>query len=194
MKRRTLLQTIAAVFVAGPFARLRAAPQADALTDANVAALRAVAEVVLPAAIGRDGRAAAVASFVAWVRDYRQGADMGHSYGSSTLRQPSGPSPAVRYPPQFAALEDAARARGGGSFAALPLDVRRAIVETALNQPQAVNRLPAQPTGQNLIADFMGHYFTSAEAWDLCYAAEIRRDSCRTLDGSERAPAAIRGR
>lgn len=186
---------MAAIFVARPFARLRAAmPQADALTPENLATLRAVAEVALPSSLGRAGRDAAVTAFADWVRNYRQGADMGHGYGAATLRQPSGPSPAARYPAQFAALDDAARAQGAASFAALPLDARRGIVEAALNQPQPVNRLPAQPTGANLIADFMGSYFTSEAAWDLCYQAQIRRDSCRTLDGSERAPAPIRVR
>jgi hypothetical protein len=51
-----------------------------------------------------------------------------------------------------------------------------------------VSRLPAQPTGQSLIADFMGFYFTSPDAWDLAYQAQIGRDKCRTLDGSDNAP------
>jgi hypothetical protein len=186
---------MAAVFVARPLARLRAdAPQSAALTREQLTTLGAIGEVVLPTSLGRAGRDAVVSKFAAWVRDYREGADMGHGYGSSTLRSPSGPSPAARYPAQFAALDDAARAQGAASFAALRLDARRTIIEAALNQPQPVNRLPSQPTGASLIADFMGSYFTSEEAWDRCYDAAIRRDTCRTLDGSERPPAAIRGR
>jgi hypothetical protein len=57
-----------------------------------------------------------------------------------------------------------------------------------LNGAQPVNRLPAQPNGQSLIADFMGFYFTSADAWDLAYQAQIGRDRCRTLDGSDLPP------
>jgi hypothetical protein len=63
-----------------------------------------------------------------------------------------------------------------------------------LNEPQPVNRLPAQPTGASLIADLMGSYFTSSNALDRCYGAQILRDYCRTLDNSEQAPRAIRGR
>jgi hypothetical protein len=129
-----------------------------------------------------------VTSFVAWVRNYKEGAEMGHGYGASTLRAPSGPSPAARYPAQFAALDDAAKASGGASFAALAVDARRAVIESTLNNPQPVNRLPAQPTGQSLIADFMGFYFTSPDAWDLAYQAQIGRDKCRTLDGSDLPP------
>jgi hypothetical protein len=51
-----------------------------------------------------------------------------------------------------------------------------------------VNRLPARPTGANLVADFMGLYFNSGDAWDLCYHAEIGRDRCRALDGSDQPP------
>jgi hypothetical protein len=120
-------------------------------------------------------------------------ADRGHGYGSSSLSQPTGPSPAARYPAQFASLDQAAIAKGAASFATLSLDGRRALVETALNDPQPVQRLPARPTGANLVADFMGFYFTSGDAWDLAYRASIGRDRCRSLDGSDRPPSPLRG-
>jgi hypothetical protein len=53
--------------------------------------------------------------------------------------------------------------------------------------------MPPRPTGANLVADFMGAYFNSQDGWNLCYRAEINRDACRTLDNSEKPPAAIRG-
>ena len=186
--RRTVLQAFAAAVAASPLGRLGIFAQAPPITDAQVATLRAIAEVVLPSAVGRDERDRVVNGFVAWVRNYKEGAEMGHGYGSSTLRQPSGPSPAARYPTQFASLDDAAKTSGGASFAALAAEARRAVIEAALNGPQPVNRLPAQPTGQSLIADFMGFYFTSPDAWDLAYQAQIGRDKCRTLDGSDNAP------
>ena len=188
IERRTLFQTALALFVSRPWARIRALAQAPVLAERDVATLQALGEIVLPGAIGADGRRAAVDRFVRWVRNYREGADRGHGYGASTLSAPSGASPAGRYPAQFAALAQAAASRGAASFAALPLEARRAIVEDALNLPQPVARLPARPTGANLVADFMGLYFNSADAHDLCYQAEIRRDSCRTLEGSDQVP------
>ena len=197
MNRRTLLKAIGALFVArqaaptvGAAAQTGAAPAAFATAD--VATIGAIAEVVLPSTLTSDDRRLAVRAFVSWFTNYRQGADMGHGYGSSTLRGASGPSPIARYPPQFAALAAEAKQRGSVTFAALPIAARREVVVAFLNQPQPVNRLPAQPTGANLVADFMGSYFNSQDGWNLCYRAEINRDACRTLDNSDKAPAPIR--
>lgn len=191
MKRRALLQSLAAVVTARPFG-VRLFAQAP-ITDAETATLKAIAEVVLPSALDRAAGDRVVNAFVAWVRGYREGADRGHGYGSSSLSQPTGPSPARTYPAQLAALDKAAIAKGAASFATFSLDGRRALVEAALNEPQPVQRLPARPTGANLVADFMGFYFTSGDAWDLAYRARIGRDRCRSLDGSDRAPSPLRG-
>ena len=191
MLRRTLLQAVSVLLVARPVRALARLLQAPPFSTREVTTLHALADVVLPVSIPAADRRRAVDRFVAWFVNYRQGADMGHGYGASTLRQPSGPSPALRYPPQFAALDAAAQARGGTSFAALLTSARREVVEQILNEPQPVNRLPAQPTGANLIADFMGSYFNSPDAWDRCYHAEIQRETCRRLDGSEQPPRPI---
>jgi len=53
--------------------------------------------------------------------------------------------------------------------------------------------MPAQPSGASLVADFMGAWFGSQQGWNACYQAEINRDTCRTLDGSEHAPKSIGG-
>ena len=190
MKRRALLQSLAAVVTARPLAGLRALAQAP-ITDAETATLRAIAEVVLPSAVDRTARDRVVTAFVAWVRGYREGADRGHGYGSSALSQPTGPSPAKSYPGQLAALDALATAAGAKSFAALSVEDRRVLVERVLNSPPVVQRLPARPAGVNVIADFMGFYFTSGDAWDLAYNARIGRDRCRTLDGSDRAPSPL---
>ncbi len=198
MNRRTLLKSVAAFLVARPVVGLAGRAQTDSpagpFAARDVATLGAIAEVVLPSGLGAAGRQRAVDRFIAWFAKYRQGADMGHGYGASNLRASSGPSPFARYPPQFAAIDAAAVARGATTFAALPIAARREVIEAFLNQPQPVNRLPARPSGANLVADFMGSYFSSQDAWDLYYQAEIRRDSCRTLDDSARPPASIKGR
>ena len=188
MKRRTLLQFTAAFAAWSPIARLRAFAQPGPFTDDQKSALSAIGDVALPASIGASERAAATQKFIAWHQNYRMGADMGHSYGASTLR-PGSPAPVLpRYAVQFAALDQAARAQGAASFVAATADIRRAVVEAALNAPQPVNRLPARPTGANLVADFMGLYFNSANAFDQAYRAAIGRNDCRSLDGSDQPP------
>lgn len=189
MNRRRLLQLATAIAAWSPVARLRGFTQSAPLfTDAQRTTLAAVADVALPTSIGADGRADAVRKFVAWHTNYKPGADMGHSYGASTLRASSGPAVAGRYAAQFTALDQAARAQGAASFAVAPVAVRKSIVETTLTSPQPVNRLPARPTGANLVADFMGLYFNSAEAFDHAYRAQIGREVCRGLQGSDQAP------
>jgi hypothetical protein len=193
MHRRTLLQSLASAFAVRPFVTWRGLAQSDDLTPANIATIRAIADVVLPSSLGPARHDAIVADFAGWFHNYREGADRGHSYGSSTVSSPTGPSPARRYPPQFDALDKAAADRGAASFAALAIEPRREIVEAALNTPQRVTRLPARPTGANLVADFMGFYFNSPDAFDLAYNAAIGRDTCRGLEGSDREPARTRG-
>jgi hypothetical protein len=195
MKRRTVLQSLAALLVVRPWAWLRLLAQGPAEFNTDQRdALGALAEVVLPSTLSEDDRALVVDRFARWVRDYREGADMGHGYGSARLRAPSGPSPALRYPPQFLALDAAARDEGGVSFVDLPAAGRRAVAAAALNAPQPLVRLPSRPTGANLVADFMGFYFSSMDAWDLAYERAIGRERCRGLAGSEDRPAPLGGR
>ena len=190
MKRRTLLQ-LAGALAAWPVAKLRAFAQPRSFTDDEKAALAALAEVALPASIGPAGRAAATQKFIAWHANYRMGADMGHSYGAATLRAGSPAPAASRYAAEFSALDQAAHAESAVSFAAASRDIRRTVVEAALNTPQAVTRMPARPNGANLVADFMGLYFNSAAAFDQAYRANIGRNDCRSLDGSDQPPAPI---
>ena len=63
--RRTVLQAFAAAVAASPLGRLGIFAQAPPITDAQVATLRAIAEVVLPSAVGRDERDRVVNGFVA---------------------------------------------------------------------------------------------------------------------------------
>lgn len=193
--RRALLKLTGTVVAWRPFARVKVFAQAAAapvFTPDQIKSLGALAEVTLPSALDAEGRDNAVRKFVSWHVNYREGADMGHGYGNSTLRQKSGPAVSSRYAPQFAALDQSARAQGAASFAGASAVIRRAIVEAALNTPQPVNRLPARPSGGNLVADFLGMYFNSAGAFDLAYEAAIGRDDCRGLENSDKAPAPIK--
>jgi len=175
ISRRAALKTIAAAPV---ISRLQAG-----VPDLDPSTLLALAEVVLPSEADRK---AALAAFTRWIDNYRENADTDHGYGVTRVRA-TGPSPARNYPAQLAALDEAARATNAPSFAAAPLDRRRAIVEAAIAGAK-IERLPARPTGGHIAADLMGHYFNSSAANDLCYRAAIDRDACRGLAGSESPP------
>jgi hypothetical protein len=182
LTRRDALKTLGAAGVASLGGLRLQAQDRDAV-------LAAIAEVVLPAEADRK---AAVAAFVEWIDNYKEGADTDHGYGNTRIRA-TGPSPARNYPAQIAALDSAARAKGAAGFTAAPLAGRRAIVEQAIADAK-IDRLPPRPTGGHVATDLMGHYFNSAAAEDLCYRAQIARDACRGLAGSENPPAPLGSR
>ena len=178
LTRRDALKTFGAAGVALRGFRHQAQDRA--------AVLLAIAEVVLPE---ESNRTAAVAAFTSWIDNYTEGADTDHGYGNTRIRA-LGPSPARNYPAQIAALDEAARTKGASSFAVLSAADRRAILEQAIADAK-VDRLSARPTGAHVATDLMGHYFYSSTAADLCYRANIARDACRGLAGSDQPPKAL---
>jgi len=185
MKRRLLLQWLGAAIGS---ARVPGRAWAQVPAPADQARIRSIAEAVLPEEIGAPEQDKAVAAFLAWLRDYKAGADTDHGYGFTRLRKLP-PSPAAKYPEQLEALETAARARGL-SFGDLSRDDRRSILEAAIAAAR-IERLPARPDGGHIATDLMGFFFNSIDANDLCYRAAIGRDLCRGLEGSSERPAPL---
>jgi len=166
-------------------------PSADAQPSGSLSGdatriLSAIAEVVLPGELGAGGRRQALTDFVRWVENYREGAETDHGYGVTRLRRTSA-SPASGYATQLASLQAAA----SGRFPDLPPAERRALVEKAIAAAR-IDRLPSRPTGAHIAADLMAHYFNSPAATDLCYGAEIGRERCRGLAGSDQRPSPVR--
>ena len=106
--------------------------------------LRDVAGTVLPSAIGRKGQDEAVDNFLRWIRDYKEGVPLSHGYGEPRLVK-SGPSPAPGYAKQIAALQAAAKAKGG-RFGALPLGRSARAPRRGLQEPPMFGTFPAVPT------------------------------------------------
>ena len=185
MRRRTLLHALATTVPILPLARVRLAAQVRAFTPEAVAVLRDVAAIVLPASLGADKVSLIVDRFLAWGSDYEEGVALAHGYGDPKLVR-SGPSPVPDYVAQLAALDAAARGRGG-RFATLPLETRRTLLSDALATAKVAD-LPGRPTGRHVVSDLMAFYFRSSEANDLAYRARIGRQLCRTLDLTTRRP------
>ena len=188
MKRRTLIQWIAALPAVLPFRALRVFAQPRELTPEAVAFLHEIAPTVLPASIGAAGLRAAVEKFVVWTRGYREGVALAHGYGHPRLQR-SGASPVPAYLVQLSSLETDARARGG-RWSALDPESHRALLDAAFVKA-GVRNLPVRPIGQHVVADLMAHYFRSSEANDLCYHAAISREVCRPIQITTRRPARL---
>jgi hypothetical protein len=185
MKRRLLLQWLGAAIGT---VRLPIGARAQTPAPAEQARIRSIAEAVLPDEIGAAEHDKVVAGFLAWLRDYRPGADTDHGYGFTRLRKLPD-SPAAKYPAQLDALEAAARGRGS-SFPDLSRDDRRSLLEAAITAAR-IERLPSRPDGGHIATDLMGFYFNSIDANDRCYRSAIGRDLCRGLDGSSERPAPL---
>ncbi len=188
MKRRRAIQTLATAAAALPL--LRVPLEAQELSADQVFVLRDVAATVLPSAIGRKGQDEAVDNFVRWVRDYKESVPLSHGYGEPRLVK-SGPSPATRYAAQIAALQAAAKAKGG-RFGALGLEERRALLDEAFTAAE-VRNLPGRPDGRHVVADLMAHYFRSSAANDLCYNARIGRHTYRAVRVTTVRPQPLNG-
>ena len=176
MKRRQALKTLATAAAALPLSRVEL--RADELPADQVFVLRDIAATVLPSAIGRKGQDDAVDNFLRWIREYKEGVALSHGYGEPRLVK-SGPSPAPGYSKQIAAMQQAAQARGG-RFGALPIEVRRELIDAAFKTAD-VRNLPGRPDGKHIVADLMAHYFRSSGANDLCYNARIGRNTFRAI-------------
>jgi hypothetical protein len=190
MKRRTLLQWMAAIPAVLQLDRLVLLAQPRELTPEAVAMLHDVAQTVLPASIGGARVRETADRFVAWTRGYREGVALAHGYGHPRLRK-SGASPVPGYVRQLAALAADARAKGG-RWASLDLETQRALLDAAFVKA-GVRALPPRPAGQHVVADLMAFYFRSSEANDHAYSAMINREVCRPIAITTRKPEPLRG-
>ena len=125
-----------------------------------------------------------------WIREYKEGVALSHGYGEPRLVK-SGPSPAPGYSNRSRALQQAAQARGG-RFGALPIEVRRELLDAAFKAAD-VRNLPGRPDGKHVVADLMAHYFRSSAANDLCYNARIGRNTYRAIRVTTVRPQPLNG-
>ncbi len=186
LSRRTFLASLAsAVPLAVVVRRAHAAAAEHVQADPTI--LDALAEVVLPAAaLGRAGVLRASAAFRTWAADYREGAEVNHGYGTSRLRT-LGPTPLTRWTKQVDELDAAARAKHQKRFRELTVDHRTALVRSAL-EGQRVDRMPAVVDAPHVALAMLAHFYESAAATDLCYQAQIGRQTCRRLADAPRKP------
>jgi hypothetical protein len=190
LSRRAFLGTLAAAVPAAALVRRAHAAAVDDIV-ASPRTLHALGEAVLPSELGQSGTRAAVTDFQRWIAGYREGAELLHGYGTSTLER-SGPTPATRWAAQLDALDATARKEGARSFAALSLDRRREVVRAELEALKA-DRIPSVGRAPHVAVALLAHWYGSADATDRCYEAYVGRQSCRPLAASARKPLPLAG-
>jgi hypothetical protein len=172
------------------------ARRADALAAAWIAddaeTLRALAEAVLPSELGREGAARVARDFQRWIDNYREHAEIVHSYGTSALRF-TRPSPRAKWAAQMERLEHGKwEMENGISFRSLSVDHRRAIVAEELKD-EKVDRMPDVASASHVALGLLAFFYGSSEAADLAYEAKIGREQCRPLAASPRKPLPVAG-
>jgi hypothetical protein len=188
LTRRGFLGTLA-VAVPLPLLVRHAHAAAIAHVETNPATLIALAEVVLPTSeLGRSGVDRAVNAFLDWGKGYRENAELNHGYGTSRLRA-TGPTPMTRWAKQLDDLDGAARSAHQKPFRVLTTLERTDIVRAALQTSgQRIDRMPAVTDAQNVILALIAHFYDSSAATDLCYQAQIGKQTCRPLAAQSRKP------
>ena len=185
--RRTFLKhagaAVSAGAIAGPDALTE--PLKDAARALDPVLLRSLGDAVLPESLTEEGREAAVVAFEVWLAGFQPVAELRHPYGGDVV--PYGPpDPEPGWSAQLDALNLAAGARHGSSFAGLDRSQRRAILDQQVEDEGQDFPLPAR--ARHVAVGLMAHYFGSPAANDLCYGRRIDRETCRSTDGVSQVP------
>lgn len=189
--RRTFFRRAASLLSALVFSR-RSGAGSTALPDDSLDQdlLRAVGQSVLPGELDLSGRDRVLAGFLAWLKEYRPEAELDHGYGTSEIRQtPSHPAP--RWASQLRALALEAFRRHRRAFGELSDEERQALIRSQISGDRFED-LPPAAEARHVAVGLLAFYYASPEATDLCYQAEVGKDTCRDLDDSRQEPAPIR--
>lgn len=192
--RRTFLKTAGAIASGVAASTVGCAPGQESATSArgaglDRASLDPLAEVVLPAELGADGRAAAVTAFVSWVSGYEPVAQEVVGYGYSDIRYlPPDPAPAWRA--QLDALDLLAQRVHKAAFASMDVARRAEVVTQALGSERGA-RLPAPLDARHVAVALLAHWASSPGAWNLAMGVEVSPGACRPLEGATPRPVAL---
>ncbi|HEV8495507.1 MAG TPA: gluconate 2-dehydrogenase subunit 3 family protein [Gemmatimonadaceae bacterium] len=185
LSRRTFLSSLAAALPLTLLVR-RAHAAAVIHLESDPATLDALAAAILPSELGRAGLAKAARDFRDWGANYHESAELVHGYGTSRLRS-TGPTPLTRWTTQLDALEAQSRSTHQRRFSELTVAQRSDLVRAAL-QGQGLDRMPPVVDANHVAVALLAHFYDSSAANDLCYGAQIGRQTCRPLSASSRKP------
>jgi hypothetical protein len=189
--RRSFLKSAAALGAIAAVPDTAAAVEQPAAAGARTfdpALLAALADTVLPDAIGRTARSQAVRAFATWIAAYRPVSEEMHGYGDAEITYtPADPAP--NWKAQLEALDLLARRTRRRGFAALDVGQRRELVRRQLPRNAT---LPSNPlTASHVAIALIAHWASSPAAHDAAYNARILRGECRALADAPRKPLPI---
>lgn len=165
--------------------------------------LRAVARDVLPTELGDDGVEDVVRQFEQWLGDFEPGVERDHGYLTAELSYtPEDPSP--RWAAQLRELDEGtpstySESSDGERRRRILAAVKawgterpmrpRSKVEGELPEPGESSLLLSTASAiraPHVVLALLAFYFSSAEATDRCFQAQIRPLTCRELSGAAR--------
>lgn len=185
LTRRSFLASLAATVPLAVIVR-RAHAAAVEHVQGDPATLDALALTVLPSRLGRAGIAREAASFRDWAAKYRENAELVHGYGTSRLRS-TGPTPLTRWATQLDQLDADAQRLRQRRFRDLSAADREQVVRDAL-KGERLDRMPAVIDANHVAVALLAHFYDSSGAADLCYEAQIGRQTCRPLAAQASKP------
>mgnify|MGYP002632010836 CR=1 FL=1 len=172
-------------------AEMPSAAEQAAVQGLDAKALEPLAAAVLPAELGSGRIQAEALAFSRWIAGYRAGEETLHPYGSERLGV-TGPSPAAKWASQLTALDSAARAAHGKSFADVTAAQRSALVRQALSAVQLNARVPSPIAAPHVAIAMLSHFLETPAATNLAYDRVIDPQQCRPLASSPLEPVALR--
>jgi hypothetical protein len=185
LSRRRFLASVAAALPLTIVVR-RAHAAAIHHLESDPATLDALAVAVLPSELGRAGAMRVAREFRDWGAKYRENAELVHGYGTSRLRA-TGATPLTRWTTQLDELEAQAQSKYQQRFRDLTVAQRTDLVRSAL-AGQRLDRMPSVVDASHVAIALLAHFYDSPAATDLCYNAQIGKQTCRPLSAQARKP------
>jgi Gluconate 2-dehydrogenase subunit 3 len=185
LSRRRFLASVAAALPLTAVVR-RAHAAAVNYLESDPATLDALAVAVLPSELGRAGAMRVAREFRDWGAKYRENAELVHGYGTSRLRA-TGATPLTRWTTQLDELEAQAQSKHQQRFRDLTVAQRTELVRSAL-AGQRLDRMPSVVDANHVAIALLAHFYDSPAATDLCYTAQIGKQTCRRLSAQARKP------
>ncbi|MCC6242550.1 MAG: hypothetical protein IT353_06895 [Gemmatimonadaceae bacterium] len=163
-------------------------PASAPLRDADFPSVQlfALAEAVLPTALGAGGVRAAMTAFVRWCDGYEPVAEEMHGYGYADIRYlPADPVPA--WHAQLLGLDTLSQRVHHAPFASRSVAERQALVGQATRSVRG-ERWPAPLAASHIAIALVGHWAASPNAWDLALGARVAPLTCRALKDGVQKP------